>query len=345
MSWDNVINVNAFSIWTEISSSDSQKNGHLFVNGRHQIKVTIGINFDLTDSTLPGPTEDEVYTAISLVDDIDGNPLKYLNPGEPGNYTAIYDPALGSKSTSYPDVNTSEFQYELAYYLSSSETTNPDCDSEKVSAIIEYTINGDKHTNDFTTNSTGDIKDSITVSCYPEKKYGTASSTTTPIVASFQDTNPTVNIYDVKDTHDHDDYNVFSVFIDDDYFKIHDIDSTVEPNTNLVPACYIQKDYDTPMWDAIYNVCYPAFIPSEKTYTVTTKLYNSPDHVIYTVDVTVHAHANEVIFITCKSNVKSNKHYTHVDNNQHLSIHDQFGNHSMVDVVNSRSSIDIGSVS
>ncbi|SUG13265.1 Uncharacterised protein [Salmonella enterica subsp. arizonae] len=51
----------------------------LFVNDNHQILITVGVSLALYETSKAGPTLEEVKSAISLIDNSDGDALKIFS--------------------------------------------------------------------------------------------------------------------------------------------------------------------------------------------------------------------------------------------------------------------------
>lgn len=168
MSWDNVKGVSSAQIWTD---NPDMTQAYLFANGNHQVKLTVGLSFTLSNATQPGPTEDEVKAALTLIDYETAAELSHLKIGEKGGYAYVYQPNSPTAIKSLPvrdASNLGAYQYELDYYLSSDSTFNSNYASEKVALLLTYT--GSTGTEiDYRTSSGSKSQSYVAVTVYPPK--------------------------------------------------------------------------------------------------------------------------------------------------------------------------------
>ena len=250
MSWDNVKGVSVAQIWTD---NPDMTQVYLFANGNHQVKLTVGLSFTLSNTTQPGPTADEVKAALSLVDYETGAGVRFVKTGAKGSYDYVYQPnmpatinVLSASDTSNPGA----YQYELDYYVSSDSTINVNYASEKVALYLSY-INSSGTKVDYYTSSGSKSQSYVAVTVYPPKKYGMSGSNMTPVVFNTLNDNPsyTTDKSSFVDTFIVHSVQVYGLAIDDSYFRFVNYQA---PNTRLSPAQFrqiIQDDYsagDTP---------------------------------------------------------------------------------------------------
>ncbi|ECO2450627.1 hypothetical protein FY203_22140, partial [Salmonella enterica] len=177
MSWENVAGLSKIQIWAESCSSSDGDEAFLFVNDNHQILITVGVSLALYETSKAGPTLEEVKSAISLIDNSDGDALKFLVEGDAGDYISVYDPS----HVNAQKINNSNFQYQFKYYLSSNKTINPNVSSEEVSAKISYKNSDGSFIYDMSSQGDYSIKDYVKVTMFAEKEYGLKGSGKTTV--------------------------------------------------------------------------------------------------------------------------------------------------------------------
>ncbi|STQ60764.1 Uncharacterised protein [Pseudescherichia vulneris] len=309
MSWDNVSSVYTIKIWTDYSDSTQ---GHLFVNDNHQLKLYVGIDFTLNAGTTEGPGDDEVRNAITLINNMDGGPLKYLTIVDENRYTAVYDPyhtqAVDQDDTSI--VDNGVYDNVITYYVSSPSSVNAETFSENVALTLEYHgTSSDGTAKDIFVDTSavadkGGFATYASVVCYPEKLYGNKGQNRTCITNSSTE----ISGSEIDDNFDHseDKFKVYWFNIDDPYFKIFYFDGGNESidNTPLNPY-YIYKEIASTQWDKIYNAFFPNVQCGEKTYDATIKVQSDLNHeYILEEKITVNQKPNQIIFLTSYMTVK-----------------------------------------
>ncbi len=335
MSWDNVSSVKTIRIWTDYSDSTQ---GHLFVNDNHQLKLYVGIDFLLNEGTTEGPTDDEVRNTITLVNNMDGGPLKYLTIVDENRYAVVYDPyytqAVDQDDTS--NVDDGVYDNVITFYVSSPSSVNTETFSESVALTLEYHgTNPDGTAKDIFADTSsvvekGGFPTYVSVLCYPAKLYGNKGENRTCITSSS--TEISGSKIDSNFDHSEDKFKVYWFYIDDPYFQISYFDGGNESidDTPLNPY-YIYKEYASAMWDRIYNAFFPNVQCGEKTYDVTIKVQSDLNHeYILEEKITVNQKPNQIIFLTSFMTVKSLNNYASVDKQIYLNIYDQFGNNAYV---------------
>jgi hypothetical protein len=160
--------ISKFQIWTEAcASSTDGSEAWLFVNGRHQVKVTVGLSLAKNDDKGDLPSFDEVKNALALITNQNGNDLKYLTEGNAGAYTEVYEPNHANFQSMLKSAN---FDYEVEYYLSCDVAKNPNLASEEVSVKLTYTSSFDTViVNDLSANGSFPQKAFIKIHCIREK--------------------------------------------------------------------------------------------------------------------------------------------------------------------------------
>jgi len=344
MSWDNVSAVHTIKIWTDYSDSTQ---GHLFVNDNHQLKLYAGIDFDLNAGTTEGPTDDEVRSAITLVNNINGGPLKYLTIVDKNNYNAVYDPyhtqAVDQDDTS--NVDDGVYDNVITFYVSSPLSVNAEAYSESVALTLEYHgTNPDGTAKDIFVDTSaaaekGGFATSVSVVCYPAKLYGNKGENRTCITYSSTEVAED-DCWDVDDghyNHDNDQFHVIRFYIDDPYFKLFYFDGCTEPDSSVVHNPYYRyREYiqGNPQYDHLYNAFFPNVRcnNSEPTLDFDTKIAVRPDDngmIAVTENITVHQQQNQITFIGARTTVKSCD-ITDKSTYVYLRVYDQFGNSAYV---------------
>ena len=340
MSWDNVSDIENIKIWTDYSDSTQ---GHLFVNDNHQLKLYVGISFKLEPNTTEGPTEDEVKSALSLINNQDSGPLKYLTTSTPeGKFTAIYDPAYpASKSGGDMDnIDDGIYDFIFTYWAFSPTTMNAEAHSEAVALKLQYTVNNSDGTTTEvvkTTSATGNyyVKTCVSIVCYPAKLYGMYEENRTAInygsttVAEADHSNISGHF-----SHSHDSFKVYWFYIDDPYFKIFTYDGCTEPDDTIeLNPYYIYREYSKPQYDHIYNAFFPNVKCGEMDYGVKIVVRSDLDdshNTLVTEHITVHQKENQITFLTGYTVVQNLNNATDKDDRIYLRVYDQFGNSSYV---------------
>lgn len=342
MSWDNVSDIKNIKIWTDYSDSTQ---GHLFVNDHHQLKLSVGISFTLKSGTTEGPTEDEVQNALSLINNQDSGPLKYLSVVEKGNYTAVYDPYYASAdlSNDTDDVDEGIYDFVFSYYVTSRSSINAEAHAETVALKLAYTVtNADGTTKEVVkeTSAKGNYytKTFVSVLCYPSMLYGNPSENR----ISFKIVSTEMDPDDYHHTEVNYTYSGIKFYyepltIAHSYFKIYRLDGARTIPDDPCRPVYIGNTQDSVMWDYIYNAYFPNMSVGEMEYTVYAPLRANPRYDDYyqivTEEVTVHQNDNEIAFLFAYADVKQTKYLENLSQYQHLIIYDQFGNNAYV-VVN-----------
>ena len=352
MSWDNVKGVSTAQIWTD---NPDMTQAYLFANGNHQVKLTVGLSFTLSDATQPGPTADEVKAAVSLVDYETGAGVRFVKTGAKGSYDYVYQPnmpatinVLSASDTSNPGA----YQYELDYYVSSDSTINANYASEKVALYLSY-INSSGTKIDYYTSSGSKSQSYVAVTIYPPKKYGTINSSSTPINISLKDDKAHTE-YDYP--HSVDDLTVatWSLRIEDGYFRI--INSQAGSDVKSKNPFYRDGVNVAPggiAYDELWQTN-EGFLPVENKLNQGSISYNSVLDIIYddknryffTIAVSVTQEANEIIFISFNATIypPSDTGFDNKHDSATLSIYDQFGNKSNIEVGKTATGFQINNV-
>jgi len=354
MSWNNVTGIKNIKIWTDYSDTTQ---GHLFVNDQHQLTLNVGVSFNLNSQNPVGPTEDEVKSALSLINNQDSGPLKYLTQVESaGRFTNIYDPYFPEAvPTAYTDpVDDGIYDYQFTYIVTSPTSLNAETYSESVALKLEYTItNSDGTTKEVIqeTSATGNAtKTAVAVICYSSILYGNNGENR----KSLTFTSYTVadgDCWDVEGHFNHsgDRFMVFPLTIDDPYFKLFYFDGGAEPDSSIVHNPYfIRKEYSKVKWDHIYNSFFPNIKCGEFDFDVKISVRSDLDDshaVIVTENITVHQQENQITFLTGFSSAESLNHAADVSDRVYLSVYDQFGNNAYVVVYAEEEKVTITSVS
>lgn len=346
MSWNNVKGVSSAQIWTD---NANMSQAYLFANGNHQVKLTIGVSLTLSDPTQPGPTEDEVKTALSLINFETGADLSFLKPGNKGSYAYVYQPNVSEKVKSIEVTSdSSTYQYEFDYYVSSDSTINADYASEKVALLLSYTnASGDKI--EYYTASGSKSQSYVAVTVYPPKKYGMLGSTMTAVIFKNFDAQPnyTSDISSFVDTFIVHSVYIYGLAIDDPYFRFV---SYQAPDTRLSPTPFrqiIESNYSTGQTPG-YRLSQGFLLKHNdvksmgKSYIADVAVMekdtekNEPDGEIAALHVTVYQSTGQIIFINFDVDVSwtNNQNDTLFKESASakFTAYDQFGNSAHIEV-------------
>ena len=341
MSWNNVKGVSSAQIWTH---NPDMTHAYLFANGNHQVKLTIGISLTLNEATQPGPTEDEVKTALSLINFETGAGLSFLKTGNKGGYAYVYQPNTPEKVKSIEATsNSSAYQYEFDYYVSSDSTLNANYASEIVALMLSY-IDASGNKIEYYTASGSKSQSYVTVTVYPPKKYGTENSNMTLIRLILKDDKlkPQAESYDPNTYSvnlDSAEFETHSLRIDDPYFRLIAIsdqsdvtsdygyyrDGTHENVDAASTQGYFMHDYYLPTGN---NLNQGSISFSAHLYV---NLNSSANIFSFTVDV--HQEPNEIILVSYSGHVEFiNGNFENNHNTFLFTALDQFGNPINIDL-------------
>lgn len=330
MSWENVTGVKYINIWTGYSDTTQ---GHLFVNGNHQLLLTAGITFNLKSGTTEGPTQDEVAQALSLINNQDGGPLKYLAVVDENIYTALYDPNhVQAEPVANPDsAGDGIYDYTFQWYVNSSTAINKGFWSEGVALKLVYSTDGSNSVVVDTSVHGSSTKANVTVCCYQPVLYGNKGenriniSISSKQVASSDCSDKAGNFNHAGDT-----FIVYWVYIDDSYFKLFNFDGCTDPDPDVVhQGFYIHKEKSTVEWDHVFNSFFPNVKCGAFDFSTQVAVRSGPDQsypVVVTEQITVHQQENQITFISGFSSAQGLKYAGEVDKRQAVLAYDQFGN-------------------
>ncbi|WP_124966083.1 hypothetical protein [Trabulsiella odontotermitis] len=336
MSWNDVSGVSKFQIWTEpCASSTDGSEAWLFVNGRHQIKVTVGISLGLNYDGTELPSVDEVKNALTLVSNKDGGSIKYLVAGNAGSYCEVYEP---NHSALQANLKANNFQYTFEYYFSSNTAKNPNIASEEISAKLTYTDKyGNVISNDMSANSDYYQKGYIKVHCLSQRtnKHKIVKNTSQPYY----------NVFDNSSWGHEDPFvDVYRMTIEDSYFNIQDFSLTPQSwrKTQKGITCLALDMYqsDGPKWQNTTQCFCPTldYGLGEKWYSVDAYVYQWPDPKdgSYYGNFRIEGYtqkAHEIVFFctTIDFDDRDSNHRVQRPT-AHFITHDQFGNETTVDV-------------
>lgn len=353
MSWDNVAGVSLAHIWTD---NPDMTQAYLFANGNHQVKVTVGLSFKLGDATQPGPTEDEIKTALTLINYETGAGLSHLKTADKGNYGYVYQPNMPAAINVLSISNTSNpgaYQYEWDYYLSSDSTINANYASEKVALLLSYIdVNGNKI--DYATGSGTKYQSFVTVTVYPPKKYGVAGSASTPVIIKVKDdklsqTTVEHNVFNLEDQV----VSSWSLKIDDSYFRMINFDSESGTLSNL--PFYRHGENVAPAGAGMREQwkTNEGFVPVQNKLNQESYSYDTTLSITYKdgdlfIDITVNVQqgVNELIFIDYSAVITPSydSGFSNLTNTVSLSPYDQFGNKFTVEVSKTNDGFEVTNV-
>lgn len=337
MSWNNVLGISKFQIWAESSfSSTDGSETYLFVNGRHQVKVTVGISLALDEYNPVGPTSDEVKKALKLINNQNGGNITRLTQGNKGVYVQAYDP---NHSTYQSVLKSSNFQYEFEFWLSSNTSINPAKASEEISASLSYTdSHGKLIVNDLSTNGDYYQKAFVKVHCMPAKDNSS-------IIELAKDSGrPAMNVASCSWEYDYVFGRIHRLRMKDSYFYINDYDFTSNTWRKSAAGSYClamktDQSHINPKWQYNTHVYFPThYLGMGKTsFNYTGHQYkntNLDDSSFYSIvqfpAFTQDAH--ELVFASTTVRIvkRDSTFASHCMDLAGFSVHDQFGNQNTV---------------
>ena len=353
MSWDNVAGVSSAQIWTD---NPDMTQAWLFANGSHQVKLTIGISFNLTDKTQPGPTQDEVSAALTLINYKSGAGISYLKAGAAGDYLASYLPNTAPTVKQAAAADTGHFQYEILYYLSSDSTINPSYMSESVALLLTYT-NKDGQEIEYSTASNSKSQSYVAVTVYPPKQYGisNSNSNSTPITITLIDDKPdqkVVNKSQYVEEISECDVKIFRLNIDDSYFRIISFEGSDELLTgnpfNINGSSELVKNQPYSEFKITEHYICKDNLVNQGSNSYSTQFnfnYNDSGTLLFTDQVTVFQQPNEIIFFHVWAHIYAdNENYSNHSGSLSFYAYDQFGNKMDIEVTATNDGFNISSV-
>jgi len=234
---------------------------YLFANGNHQVKVTVGVGFNLQGE---GPTEEEVKAAISLLDYNTGAEISHLKSVGQGEYLSVYLPTMPEQPKAIADSNGKAYQYEFDFYLSSDSSINPNFSSENVAVLVSYT-NADGNV-EYSTASGSSWQSYVAVTVYPPKKYGMFNSGMTPVSFEVKNSDFQIDFEVVSGWLNHayePSATLYNLRIDDSYFRFSKFMVT---NTPLAPQAFLQHNIeDDEENDSYWYTVSQSFLPQENS--------------------------------------------------------------------------------
>lgn len=347
MSWDNVTGVSTAYIWTD---NPDMTQAYLFANGNHQVKVTVGVSFNLQGE---GPTEDEVKAAISLLNYNTSAEISHLKPVGQGEYLSVYLPNMPEQPKAMADSSGKIYQYEFDYYLSSDSDINPNFLSEQVAVLISYTNADGK--SEYSTASGSSWQSYVAVAVYSPKKYGMINSTSTPIVLKLKDDKPdsrvVANVDYVKDAKISS-TKVYSLRIDDSYFRIVTLNASDTVATNNGFYRDGSKNGGVQSGYQPYNI-HESYLIADNKVNQGRKSYTSTFYIVpgeneaywFSTQVNIHQEPNEIIFVSFSGSASSSTGtFTNDHSSADFTVYDQFGNQLNITVTASNDDLSVSSV-
>ncbi len=260
MSWDNVSGISSIQFFAGTGENTSAS---LFLNGQHQIPLTVYISFSLTGAG-SGPTQDEVNKAITLIDDKSEKPLStsdgdsatpLISSTVANAYTVYYGSGVGK-----PVVQDDPSSFMVSFYVRGSSTATP-TDAPTIALEIKY-LDIDYKTSSI---SSGAIKTKVTIDLLSSKDYSKKSdaNSDTPILLTTVDITSSCSYSDQQDTASGIVYvwkSTMTIGDSTGTFFLHDVE-------------YDTSQY-TPSMDSQSEI-YPIFIYGEKEKSVYTWYYNT----------------------------------------------------------------------
>lgn len=168
MSWVNNDSLAACKIWVG-DADGAEVVGNLFVNGAHQVKVTVGVTF--TQST---PTSDELNDAIIFIDDISGAEItRFTSTTTEGKYTTNYIPNNSSSTSPVTTPDLTAYNNTATFYLSTDTGINPTGAGQTIS--VKFALPDDKGGTEYISCSTHfegvQCPTNISITCYPVPRH------------------------------------------------------------------------------------------------------------------------------------------------------------------------------
>lgn len=179
-SWDNVRSINkvivAMGTKTEISSKGG---GTLFKNATgsgstleaHCLPVYVGLTFTLNDTTIPGPTDDEVRNAISFVDFNTRQKSTLIDILPSGATTEFlqeyYEPQSSETLSVLSDSGTDVYDHNLEFNLYAIGSAG---EESQIALNIAFTL-GDGSMGYFWTGNSQTPQAYLPLNIVPQKKY------------------------------------------------------------------------------------------------------------------------------------------------------------------------------
>jgi len=328
MSWENVSLINEIKIWSDYSDSTQ---AHLFVNGRHQVLLNVGITFELIDATLPGPDSDEVLSVLQLINNTDSGSLKYLAEVDKGQYDAVFDPSLQSTAGDSTDSSNGLYDYTYSFYVQSDSSINKGGWSESVALRLDYISyrNGSPQTVLYETSRLGTgIKTNVLICCYPERLYGAPHEQRAPLAMTERVSSAPVKINHNQSSGSGFHSNIHALHIDDDYFKIIAFDGQhAADSTALEPVSYY-KVQEKPEYDQIQNTHFPSVLPGKSSYDAVINFRESSGSGTPMIEatVTVEQQEGDINFIASYYDLQGDDSGQDYTGSVLIYFYDQFGN-------------------
>lgn len=328
MSWENVDSISNIKIWSEYSDSTQ---AHLFVNGRHQVLLTVGISFNLMNPADPGPDSDEVLSVITLINDTDSGNLKYLAMGDGKQYTAVFDPTLQSSYEDNSDIDDGIYDYTYTFYLQSDNNINVGGWSESVALRLDY-ISYTSHSPQtvvYETSKAGSgTKTNVRICCYPEKLYGAPGEQRTQLAITERVSNAPVHINHNQTSGSGFHSDIYALYINDDYFKIVGFDEQHTANSTALEPLSYYKVYEKARYDQIQNTHFPSVSPGKSSYDVEINFRESSGTgtPIIEATVTVDQQDGDITFIASFYDLEGDDSGGNRTVSTQIQFYDQFGN-------------------
>ncbi|POT59360.1 hypothetical protein C3432_01105 [Citrobacter amalonaticus] len=116
--WDNVASVSAVAI---LSNNNTTNYGTLFLNENHRLPVTVLLSFQLKNTSLSGPTEQEIEDALTFINYVDESEIAdlsfYTENSEDFDSTYNMYYYQDAESVSRKATPNTAYQYEISYQI------------------------------------------------------------------------------------------------------------------------------------------------------------------------------------------------------------------------------------
>jgi len=355
MALDYVEGISSLKMWTDSASGDTST-AHLFVNGKHCVKIYAGIKFRMSGDNLPpSPEECEKEIALTLLDNITGDSNTKLFIAKQGAdvFEALYNPNQIYQATNTVDAALN-YDWIVSWKVLSDKLINPNFASTGVALYMSFV--GAKNTKismDTSASGSGSVKTSVQIICYAPQNYQVGPQNNTQMVTISHDNgvadfdweammNKNTPLDRDFKTTDYDDF-IYRMHIQSDYFKIARLE--VAPGTRLKKVGHDAQVFmnssksSAPQWDHLQNVFCPTIIYGLGQHNYDIVAY-SDDKVSTTEYRWIGNHsgkiyqgAGEVIFYAVHITANFNFGTYREGEHSYFYLWDQFGNKMHVDVI------------
>lgn len=327
--WDNVDYASDYKLYVGGMPNGSAT---VFLNGKHQTPVHLGISFEYLKRPGPAPSPQDVLGAIHWIDNETGKPVEAVVATSRNDYCMFY----GGESRALPaEGRTGEYQYEFDFCFAQA-------DKALVGQTLSLSLRLEARTSDgkslvIDLSSSGDAVTATYVlfNFVAPKKYGDGTDMSmTPVRAKVLSHVETqlVSHYpyydDVGELH--------GMSIDDSLFYIKDYSA---PSFGYERICFLTAEKESPSYHRFFNTYLVSNDYSFKTdapHEIANDLRTFAERITEQGEVvnsfgsltsSFTAPLSTILFLTFGATMN-----WHPENNQHyephfnIDLHDQFGN-------------------